>query len=241
MLKLIRADLYRIFHRPFFYCLLCGMAVLAFFVNFSLAHVSSSNTVTSSWMVILVYFLSWPVLLMPLLIDLVGAEEYKEHTLKNSVSYGFNRMKLYSSQLIVSTILGVIVGAVALGAYCGGSVLFLKQDVSFTAAFASDFFQRIGVSFIGYVAAIPIAAFLAVILQKNSLFVFAFYAFMFMPQYILKLIRMPQLSNYLLMTQFGRISTGSVEQMMSSCFVFLGTGILFSILGILFFRKKDIC
>lgn len=242
MLKMIRADLYKVFHRPFFYLLLAGMAVLAFLVNFSLSRLSEGNTVYNSWMVVLTYFLSWPVLLIPVLIDLVGAEEYKEHTLKNSISYGMNRTKLYCSQLSVSAILGILVGAVALGAYCGSSLLLLRQDPSFTGVFAADFFRRVGVCCLGYAASIPIAAFLGVMLQKNSLFVFAFYAAVYLPQLLLNLFHLSDLSKYfLLMPQFSRIAAGTSQQMLISAAVFFATAVFFGILGIAFFRKKDIC
>ncbi|WP_411677687.1 ABC transporter permease [Caproicibacter sp.] len=241
MLKQMRADLYKVFHRPFFYFLLAGMVVLAFFVNFSLSKVSSMNSVYDSWIIVLMYFLSWPVLLMPILIDLVSAEEYKEHTLKNTISYGMNRAKLYCSQIAVSTILGVLVGIVALGTYCGSSLIFLKSDPSFTTAFTADFFSRVGISCIGYAAAIPIAAFFAMILQKNSLFVFAFYAVIFLPQLLLKLVHLSYLSKYLLMPQFSMLASGTNQQMLSSSLVFIITAIFFIILGAVFFRKKDIC
>jgi ABC-2 type transport system permease protein len=239
---MIHADLYKVFHRPFFYFLLAGMAALALLVNFSLSRLSAGNTVTNSWMVVLIYFLSWPVLLMPVLIDLVGAEEYKDHTLKNAISYGLSRTKLYGSQIAVSVVLGVLVGAVALGAYCGSSLLFLRQDPSFTGAFAADFFRRVGVCCIGYAASIPIAAFLSMMLQKNSLFVFAFYAVIFLPQLLLKLFHLSGLSRYfLLMPQFSLIAAGTSGQMMASTLVFAVTAIFFTVLGAVFFQKKDIC
>lgn len=242
MLKMIRADLYKVFHRPFFYFLLAGMSALALLVNFSLSRLSAENTVYNSWMVVLAYFLSWPVLLMPVLVDLVGAEEYKEHTLKNAVSYGLNRTKLYCSQVTVSVILGILVGTVALGAYCGSSLLLLKYDPSFTAAFAADFFRRVGVSCIGYAASIPIAAFLSTMLQKNSLFVFAFYAALYLPQLLLQLFHLSDLSKYfLLMPQFNLVAVGTSSQMMTSAVVFAVTAVFFVVFGVAFFRKKDIC
>ena len=240
MLKLIHADLYKIFHRVFFYCLLAVMALLAILVNFSLSKLPASVSAYSSWMVIRFYFLSWPVFIIPILVDLIVAEEYKEHTLKNAISYGLNRTKLYGSQLIASTILGVIVGIVALGFYCGSSLLFLKSDPQFTSAFIADFFSRIGICCIGYAASIPIAAFFAMAFQKNSLFVFAFCATMILPQYFLKLLQHSELNQYLFLTQFSIIAGGSTQQMMTALVIFVVTAISFTLLGILLFRKKDV-
>ncbi|XOQ44597.1 MAG: ABC transporter permease [Clostridium sp.] len=240
MLKLIHADLYKVFHRIFFYCLLAVMAVLAVLVNFSLSRLSTSISAYSSWMVVRLYFLSWPIFIMPILVDLIAAEEYKEHTLKNAVSYGLNRTTLYGSQLIASIILGVIVGVVALGFYCGSSLLFLKSDPQFTGEFIADFFSRVGISCIGYVAAITIAAFFAMIFQKNSLFVFAFYAAIFLPQGLLELLGHSEWNQYLLITQFGQIASGTTQQMMESSVIFVITAAFFVILGIIFFQKKDI-
>lgn len=241
MLKLVRADLYKVFHRPFFYLFLAGMAALAFLVNFGVSRFPDGNSVFNSWMVVLLYFLSWPVLLMPILIDLVGAEEYKEHTLKNTVSYGLNRTMLYCSKIVVSTLLGIILGVVALGAYCGSSLLLLKLDSSFTSAFAADFFRRVGVCCVGYAASLPIAAFFSTLLQKNSLFVFAFYAAIYLPQLLLKLFHHSGLAKYfLLMPQFSLVASGSARQTGDSALIFLLTGLFFLAAGTALFRKKDI-
>ena len=243
MLKMICADLYKTFRRPFFYLLLAGMAVLAFAVNFSISRMGSEAiTVTGSWVLVLGYFLSWPMLLMPILVDLVLAEEYKEHTLKNSVSFGLNRTGLYLSKTLSATVLGVLLGAVALGAYCGSAMLLLPWGPDFTGAFAGDFFRRVGISCIGYAAAIPMAAFLAMLLQKNSLFVFAYYGALALPQLLLRIARVPELAGrFLMMPQFGFIAGGTVQQMQVSTGIFLITAGVFLIAGISLFRKKDIC
>lgn len=242
MLKLIHADLYKTFRRPFFYLLLLGMAVLAFSVNLSISRLpAESATVTNSWGLVLAYFLSWPVLLMPILVDLVSAEEYKEHTLKNSLSFGLDRALLYCSKAVTAILLGAVLGAVTLGVYCGSSLLLLNHDAAFTSAFAADFFRKVGVSCIGYAAAIPLAAFLAMLLQKNSLFVFAFYGAIVLPQLLLQLVRMSQLTRFLVMPQFSLIAKGGIPQMEFSAAVFVVTAFLFLLSGALLFRKKDIC
>ena len=240
---MICADLYKTFRRPFFYLFLAGMGVLAVAVNLSISRMAPENaTVTNAWMLVLAYFLSWPMLLMPVLVDLVSAEEYKEHTLKNSVSFGLNRTELYLSKIVSATVLGAVLGAVALGAYCGSSLLFLRWDPAFQAAFAGDFFRRVGVSCIGYAAAIPLAAFLAMLLQRNSLFVFAYYGALCLPQLLLQLFRLPQLSGrFLAMPQFSRIAAGTARQMQASAVVFLVTAAVFLCAGVVLFRKKDIC
>ena len=241
MLKLIRADLYKVWHRPFFYLLLAGMAVLAFLVNFSISRLSDGNFIFNSWMVVLFNFLSWPVLLMPILIDLVSAEEYKEHTLKNTVSCGINRTKLYCAKVVVAILLGIVLGAVTLGAYCGSSLLLLNWNSSFTSAFAADFFRRVGVCCIGYAASLSIAAFFAALLQKNSLFVFAFYAAIFLPQLLLKLFHLSGFAKYfLLMPQFTLVASGSARQIGESVLIFLLTWLAFLAAGTVLFRKKDI-
>ena len=240
----MRADLYKTFRRPFFYLFLAGMAVLAVSVNLSISRMATAEarTVTSSWGVVLAYFLSWPMLLMPVLVDLVSAEEYKEHTLKNSAASGLSRAGLYLSKAATAAVLGVALGAVALGAYCGSSLLLLRWDPAFTAAFAADFFRRVGMSCIGYAAAIPLAAFLAMLLQKNSLFVFAYYGALVLPQLLLRIAHVPELSGvFLMMPQFSRIEAGSISQMQPYAAVFLVTDFVLLFAGVRIFRKKEIC
>jgi MFS family permease len=238
---MIRADLYKVFRRPLFYILLASMAVLAFLVNFCILKLSTTHLVYNSWTAVMLYFLSWPALLMPLMIDLVGAEKYKENTLKNDVSYGVSRTKLYLSQMTVSIVLGLIVGGVALGTYCGSSLLMLQQDAAFTSAFIADFFSKVGVCCIGYVACIALASFLSTMFQKNSFFVFAFFLAIYFPQLLFNLLQLSRLNQYLLIPQFGMIAIGDSQQLMTSAVVFVVTGVVFTVLGAAFFKKKDIC
>lgn len=243
MIKLIHADLYKAFHRMYMYIFMAGMAGIAMLVIFAFANNSSPEYAVTSvaWNFAISNLLVFPLFIMPMFVDITIAEEYKEHTMKNTVSFGESRTKLYLSKLISAVILGLLLAAVTLAVYCGSSLLFLKHDAAFNSAFIQDFFQRVGASCIGYVTAIVIAAFFAVLLKRSSLFIFSYYGIMFLTQYIFRLLKISFLNKYLLQSQFGVFAAGTIPQIQNSIVICLVTLLAFMVLGVISFKKQDIC
>lgn len=59
--------------------------------------------------------------------DIVFSDQYKNNTLKNEVSYGLPRLRIYLGKLLVSTLVAAAACAVLLGAYAGGCWLLFPH------------------------------------------------------------------------------------------------------------------
>ena len=208
MIKLIRADLYKTFHRAYFYVMLLCLAGLAVVINLYLFRPAGSS-VSTSWTMVIGYLLPYPAFLMPMLVDIVTAEEIKEHTMKNTLSFGTGRVQLYISKVITSILLGILLGAVAIGLYCGSSALFLAHDAAFTDTMIRDFFGRVAAACTVYLAGIAASTFFAILLKRNSLYIFAYLLFLFLPQYLLRICRVPQFIDYMLIPQFNLLAAAT--------------------------------
>lgn len=239
MLKLIRADLFRLFHRIYFYVLLGALAGLAVIVNIAIANVNSYAFVSFSWGFVL-SFLMVPLFLMPMLSDIVLAEEYREHTLKNTVANGVNRLELYLSKTVTTVVLGLLLAVVAVGAYCASSLILLGRDPQFTDQFVREFFLRVGAACTVYIAGMTLSNLLAVLLKRNSLFVFVYYAAVFFTQYLFKLLRVPQLNDYLLVSQITVVSGKPVAQLQGALVISAITAVVCIICGLVFFRRQNV-
>lgn len=239
MLKLIRADFFRLFHRTYVYALLGGLAGLSILIQITAMYSEGYNSVVFSWKLLLSY-LMFPMMLLPMLTDVVFGEEFKEHTLKNTVAHGANRVELYFAKLISSELLGLVVAAVTLCVYCGSSLLFLHRDAQFTEQFVLEFFIRFGTACVLYMAGVALTVLLTVLFRKSALSVFAFYGIIFFLRYLLTLLQLSQFNKYLLITQFSVIPQGSVQDLQTAVAVGAVSMVLFAVAGPVLFLKQDI-
>ncbi|MCI1991350.1 MAG: ABC transporter permease [Oscillospiraceae bacterium] len=240
MLRLIHADLYKIFHRFYFYIMAASLAALCVLVNLVLRTAGQYSAASFSWG-FAVSMLSAPVFLMPMLTDIVSAEEYREHTLKNTLSFGTNRTSLYFSKAITSVLLGILLMAVVLVFYCGSSLIFLPRDAKFTGDLIREFFVRAAASCSVYIASIAMAVFLTVLFRHGSLAIFIFYGAFYLTEYLFKLLRISQLNRYTLKTQIGQIAGQPLAQLQTPVLISLVTMAVFLAAGAAVFHRRDIC
>lgn len=240
MLKQIHCDLYKVFHRFYFYVMSLALAVLCTLINILFAGQGAKVDAVFSWQFFM-SMLSNGLLLLPMLTEIVLAEENREHTMKNAISFGIPRGTLFAAKYIVSLILGVVLMLVVLAFYCGSSLLLLPKSASFTAELVTAFFGQVGIACFVYAAALAVSSFLAVLFRRNSLFIFAYYGIIFLSGYLFQLLKVSFLNQYLLKTQFSAISSAqSFGQMQFPLLVSLTTLAAFMVFGLYFFQKQDV-
>lgn len=176
MLKLIQADLYKSFHRPYLYIFAGILSALAVLYNTMYMKMAIENS----------FFYSLQLVCMlpffaVMAVDIIMAEEMKYGVLKNTVSSGIGRGKIFISKSISSIIVMLFVAAVTFLIYLSSAFVLLRPGKGYTAAFMSDYLQRISLSILLVVGAILFAMFLAVIFQKNSVYAFTFAGLMLIP------------------------------------------------------------
>lgn len=239
MLKLIYADLYRTFHRAYFFLLTAIVSVLCVVLVFALRGGDAGSWSTSVSMGAML--LSYPVLLLPMLTQIIYAEEFRDHTLKNTMSYGTDRTTLYFSKWLTVILLGVVMTAVVLTFYFGSTVLLLTKDPDFHWGLVREFFVRLGFACAVYVAAISMSVFFIQFLNKSTLSIFLYYGCFYLSDLVLKLLHLNKGVDYLLKTQISAIANNPVTELQTPVVISLVTMVFFVLAGTLFFRRQDFC
>lgn len=123
--KYIGAELYKVLHRRTYTLgllafLLGGEALLLFLLKTAgFSNATTFNDVLG----VLPMTLSMGLYLVPAMVDIVFSDQYKQNTLKNEVSYGLPRGRIYLGKLLSSALVAVALCAVLVGGYLGLSLL----------------------------------------------------------------------------------------------------------------------
>jgi len=132
MLNYIRAEFYKAFRRKYTWIVLLVMMVLEcllaggfIFINHGGSRVGFSESMMTMLQMFQVGF--YATLLTG---DIVFAEQYKYSTLKNEVSFGIPRSRIYFGKLIVQFALSLLYCVVMLVFYAAFSWLFLYRDAA---------------------------------------------------------------------------------------------------------------
>lgn len=240
MFRLIRADLYKIVHRIYFYVMMLALSGLCIMILYTLHRSGGQLNSVYAALQLAADYLVFPVMLLPLLTSIVLDEEYREHVLKNTLSYGANRSLLFASKFLTTVLLGLILLAMTLAVYLGGAMLVLPSGTLPPAAM-QEFFTRIAAGCVVYIATLAMAAFFSTVFHRGSLWIFLFYGVFFLSNWLLKLFHLSSGIEYLLKTQIYKISADPVNALSAPIIISLATLALFYLAGNELFRRKDIC
>lgn len=130
MLNYLRAEFYKVLRRKYVWVTLIVLLslealLMCGFVSLN-AHGSREYFCTGAGIVLWMLPLGFYATLITG--DMVFAGQYKNSTLKNEVSFGLSRTRIYLGKLIAQTILSLLFCAVLLGFYLGMCWLFLYHD-----------------------------------------------------------------------------------------------------------------
>ena len=237
MLKLIHADLYKTFHRAYYFVMILLISALCVALIFALRGGQYGNWSVSADCA--VSMLSYPVLLLPMITQIVSAEEYRDHTLKNTLSFGTNRTALYVSKWVTAVLLGVLLTAIVLAVYFGSTAMVLTKDAAFKGF--GEFFIRLGASCSVYLACISMSLFFIALFNRSTLAIFLYYGVFYLTDLLLKLAHLNKGIDYLLKTQINNICAVPVAQLQKPVVISLVTMAVFFVAGLAIFRKKDLC
>ncbi len=237
MLKLIHADLYKTFHRAYYFVMMLLISALCVAMVFALRGGQYGNWSGSADLA--VSMLSYPVLLLPMLTQIVSAEEYHDHTLKNTLSFGTNRAALFVSKWLTAILLGVLLTAVVLAFYFGSSAMLLSKDASFKGL--GEFFIRLGAACSVYAACISMSVCFIALFNRSTLAIFLYYGAFYLTDLLLKLFHLSGGVDYLLKTQINSICAVPIAQLQTHVVISLVTMAVFFVAGLALFRRKDFC
>ena len=132
MLNYIRAETYKVLRRPYTYITLAVMLVLEgiFAAGFAF-HNSHSFATPFGGAIISIVEMGIIGFCMCLLTgDMVFAGQYKNSTLKNEVSFGLSRTRIYLGKLLAQTLLSVLYLVVMMGFFIAASAVTLPHSMS---------------------------------------------------------------------------------------------------------------
>ncbi len=180
MLDYIRAEGYKVSRRAYPYVtllvLLAGAALLISGWVFTNSHGNDVDFASGGGMAVMLLSVG---LYAPVLIgDMVFSEQYKNNTLKNEVSYGLPRARIYLGKLTVAAVLGILMSLAVLVFYegmCwltllpgepGNAAKALEMVIYCTLAALPQWLGMLGVSIMAYflVRSSTVAAILIVLI-----------------------------------------------------------------------------
>lgn len=239
MLKLIHADFYKVFHRAYYFVMMLGICALCVGLIFALRGGQYGNWSGSSIMAI--SLLNFPIILLPMMTQIISAEEYHDHTLKNTLSFGTNRTALYVSKWVTAILLGLLLTVVVLAVYFGSTSMLLTKDAAFKWDVAREFFIRLGAACSVYIAGISMSLFFVALFNRSTLAIFLYYGAFYLTDLLLKLLHLNKGIDYLLKTQISDIMSKPISQLQTPVVISLITMVVFFAAGLAIFRRKDLC
>lgn len=237
MFKLIHADFYKTFHRAAYYMMLlifCGLAFL-----FSLMLRGSSAGTWSGSVGVAVELLFYPPMLLPMITQIVLGEEYREHNMKNTLSFGTDRGLLFSTKWVSSVLLGLILTAAVFGVYFGSSAMLLQHDSAFSQELMRQFLSRLGVACLIYIASVTMSLFFLVLFNRNTLAIFLYYGVFYLTDLLLTLFHLKKVVPYLLKSQLSSIVGEPNVLMQQPILVSLATMAVFFVASLAVSYRKD--
>lgn len=247
MFNYIRAELYRNFNRMYFWVFTGIMAVLALAVNI-LAKSNGIPGVSLSMMLgTSLYVLVMPVYLVAIFTDMVTAEENKNQTLRNAITFGIPRYKLILSKLIVSVILAFISALITLGLLYGSAAALFGIDKGAGAVF-SEVLLRLLTAIPLWIGAISMGTFLGIAINNNTIFGFTYPGIFLLTSKIIKLLsyvvsyKIIKLNDYLITTRLMALGAEKIssKDLWTSALIGLCYTVIFTMINILYFNKKEV-
>lgn len=146
MLNYIRAEIYKLLHRPYTYItlgiLLALEALYASMFAFHNAH--SMATPFGGAIVTLVEMGTIGFAICLLTADIVFAGQYKNSTLKNEVSFGLSRTQIYLGKLLAQTLLSIVYLVVMMAFFIGLCAVCLPMEAGAGFYSAADAMTIVG-------------------------------------------------------------------------------------------------
>ena len=130
MLNYIRAEVYKLLRRPYTYITLAALLALeALFASMFAFHNSHSMPTPFGGAIISIVEMGAIGFCMCLLTgDIVFAGQYKNSTLKNEVSFGLSRTRIYLGKLLAQTLLSLVYLAIMMVFFIGLCAVCLPME-----------------------------------------------------------------------------------------------------------------
>lgn len=249
MLNYIKAELYRNFNRVYYWSFVIIISGLGLSLNILMKATSVNvNMNLSELMYMGIQSISLPLFLVLMMVDIITSEENKNLTLKNAISFGISRNRIVLSKIVATVVLSIIAAFIILTVFLGSGAMLFGLGKDFSIDIVKDFSLRLLVALPLWIAGISIGTFLGIVFKNNTMSSFIYVGVFSMTGNIiglLSLIVSPKLMNinkFLITTNLSNIKADTVagKTLGFAALVGIGFTVVFTILSMLYFNKKEI-
>lgn len=253
MLRVIKSEGYKLCRRVYPYVFLgvvCGLGLLWVILFTWVNHASDGGSFRYEDTLYLVFtILPIGVFFTPAFMDMVFSEEYKNQTMKNTVSFGVPRASLYLGKLLVEWVTAVVSLLIILVVVLGSAWLLMGPR---NPAEALELTRSLGLRLLGalplWTGALCVIHMLAFQFKSSTLYTIGFVAVFMTFSEVLKMLGalispvFLTIRDWMIMPQFDVLSGGAVTgAVVGKCWlVGLGFSLVFTLAGLLAFRRKEI-
>lgn len=251
MLNYIKAELYRNFHRAYFWIYTGILTILPLIINI-ICKFQNSNVSTTGLKELFgigIYMIAFPIFVVLAFVDMTTAEEQKNQTMRNIVSFGMERNKIVLSKLMTSVILAFLSAIIILVVFYGSGAILFGLGNNFSAI-ASEFLVRILAAIPLWIGSIAIAIFLALLINNNTIFTLIYIGLFLITPSIIGLLtyfvskNFKYLGNILITTQLGKLKATTpniaCQDLISAVAIGIMYVIVFTILSMIYFKRKEV-
>lgn len=252
MLNYMKSEWFRTFHRKYLYIMtgcLCALVILASVflkVNEDVMY-DMTDYMGTFLLSIVTTGLSMGYYLAMIVADMMFSDEYKHQTLKNTVSYGISRVKIYLGKLISGLMAGVLVMAVTVAVTVVTALLVFGPDAEFSGHLLNTMLPKLLAFIPLWMGGVAMGTML-LFFFKNTAATFAFLGIaMVLPAifgYISPLYPIfGEIKNLMVVTKINLVSNASLVSgsLMADCWITgLAAVVMYTVIGALVFSRKEI-
>lgn len=247
MLNYIKAEFYRNFSRAQLWVFSGVIAAMALTLNMLMSTGNAAKMDLGFLFEMMTQMLILPIFLVATFIDITTAEESKNLTLKNAVSFGVSRSKIALSKVIVTVGISFISAFIIFTVFFGsGAIIFGTGEGSLPII--ADASLRILAAIPLWIGAISVGTFIALFISNSTAAAFVYVGVFTMISAIVNLLTMlvsdkfSYISEILITSQLANLKQPNVGNDVLNKAVLIGIGytILFTILSMLYIKRKEI-
>lgn len=254
MLNYIRSECYRALRRKGYMIFFGILALLAVLVNILATGDTPFNTTATSMTVVLNMFNSVTLLTLAVS-DLVFSDEHKHQTMKNALAFGYSKTDIYIGKFLTQVILAFVLAVLLFGIYLIATYVLLENPAEAAPTVRTFFLTLLG-SVPVWLGSLALGNAVLFLVKNSTASGFLFAGLIVLPEPILAIIGLfgkmdgvcAALSKNLLWTQIGQMTgpfflSGTVpgiEIIGRVATVGIVHMIVFLIIGLMLFRKKEI-
>lgn len=251
MLNYIKAELYRNFNRAYFWVFTLSLAALTLILNIILRIESADsflkNAGLTAYVDAVVVVLIIPVFFIPIFVDMITSEEYKNLTLRNVVVFGMNRTKLLISKFLASAILATSSLVIILTIFLGSATILFGLGSNFPGNIKQDIVKFL-IGAVLWLGAMAVGTLIGLMIKNNNIFAVTYILIFSLFNQLLKLLDFfgfkgsKYIYDVLITTQIGIVQQPNVTNNQLGVAALIGVIyiIAFLTLSSLYFNREEV-